>query len=856
MDKQSLSHCGYLTTTLHEVRLILSCNLNAVCTQSFFSGHRMGKKGRRESETPGRETFDPLPVESKTPATVVLLLNSPEEDILVKACEAIFTFAEKGDENKVCLLGLGALEPLCRIITHSNKLVRRNAFMALGTMATNGDVKNALKKLDAIPSIIKNLSLEEDTVVHEFATLCLASLSVDFVCKVQITDNQGLPPLIQLLSGPEPDVQKNSLEIILNLVQDYQSHLVLHELDLIPPLLELLKSDFPVIQHLVLKTLQKVTTEKGTLAVFREKQGFNKIMDILNNMEFSDLHSEALQVAANCLTDNESIQLIHESGDLNRLMEFLLKPSTPEIQSSAVKCITQVAQNPESHKLLSGQNVEKILVDLLNVADISVKTSACQAVAAMSLHQASKDCFRDLGGIPALVQSLSSDSSILKEAATLALANLTCRNQLNALAVYEAGGHEILVRQLRESSPRMVANSATTLRSMAEQEVIRRSILSHGAMQALVEPLKSTDPQILINATQCLSVLACDNEARVELHRAGGLQLLVNLLHSFNRDVLHSACLAVNVCASDDLTTVEMCKFGALEILQEINQSRNRRSRVSELAMMRLLHSNLSVKYSLTGHLASTDIITSGFYDAGKACSGQRILTLEELSKEPVNQRQPIISINTATEETTDMPEDRQSDPSESDTSIKGDRKSQRKKRKEDKQKDEAQSESVTEKPWSMMDDVSLQILIKEAKESILPLNDERQQFATLARLVSEAMGGAVEMEKLHEFPWMLHLSELKFQLQSNVVPIGLISRGIYCHRALLFKCLADCIGLSCTLVRGEHNRAWNEILLFNQSPFSQHQFSQPRRFIVDLLHQPGSLLAVDSPAALQYQTI
>lgn len=58
------------------------------------------------------------------------------------------------------------------------------------------------------------------------------------------------------------------------------------------------------------------------------------------------------------------------------------------------------------------------------------------------------------------------------------------------------------------------------------------------------------------------------------------------------------------------------------------------------------------------------------------------------------------------------------------------------------------------------------------------------------ARLVSEAMGGAVEMEKLHEFPWVLHLSELKFQLQSNVVPIGLITRGIYRHRALLFKVL------------------------------------------------------------------
>lgn len=40
--------------------------------------------------------FEPLPVEGKNPATVVLLLSSPEEDILVKACEAIHTFAEKG----------------------------------------------------------------------------------------------------------------------------------------------------------------------------------------------------------------------------------------------------------------------------------------------------------------------------------------------------------------------------------------------------------------------------------------------------------------------------------------------------------------------------------------------------------------------------------------------------------------------------------------------------------------------------------------------------------------------------------------------------------------------------------------
>ncbi len=57
-----------------------------------------------------------------------------------------------------------------------------------------------------------------------------------------------------------------------------------------------------------------------------------------------------------------------------------------------------------------------------------------------------------------------------------------------------------------------------------------------------------------------------------------------------------------------------------------------------------------------------------------------------------------------------------------------------RKKKEDDKKKNESPPESPTEKPWKMMDDVSLQLLVKEAKESILPLSDEREQYAALAR--------------------------------------------------------------------------------------------------------------------------
>lgn len=58
--------------------------------------------------------------------------------------------------------------------------------------------------------------------------------------------------------------------------------------------------------------------------------------------------------------------------------------------------------------------------------------------------------------------------------------------------------------------------------------------------------------------------------------------------------------------------------FRALEQLQAINQSQNRKSCYSNLAMITLVNANMSIKYSLTGHLSATDIITDGFYDVGK----------------------------------------------------------------------------------------------------------------------------------------------------------------------------------------------------------------------------------------------
>lgn len=56
-----------------------------------------------------------------------------------------------------------------------------------------------------------------------------------------------------------------------------------------------------------------------------------------------------------------------------------------------------------------------------------------------------------------------------------------------------------------------------------------------------------------------------------------------------------------------------------------------------------------------------------------------------------------------------------------------------RKKKEKDKQYDEVK-EPPTEKQQNIIEDVSLQMLIKKAKDTVLPLKDEKEQYAALAR--------------------------------------------------------------------------------------------------------------------------
>ncbi|XP_049654164.1 armadillo repeat-containing protein 3 isoform X3 [Accipiter gentilis] len=867
----------------------------------------MGKKVKKEVEPPPKDVFDPLLIESKTAATVVLMLSSPEEEVLAKACDALYKFASKGDENKMTLLGLGAVEHLYKLISHEDPIVRRNAIMVFGIMASNHDVKKLLRELDVTNLLISQLALEEDVVIHEFATLCLAHMAVEYTTKVQIFEQGGLEPLIRLLSSPDPDVKKNSVECIYLLVQDFQSRAAVRALNVIPPLLELLKSEYPVIQLLALKTLEVISKDRETRIILGENKGLDCLLKILEINEFSDLHVEALAVLGNCLEDVCTLQLIQQTGGLKKLLSLVGVSTVPDIQKNAAKAITKAAYDSENRKILSEEEVEKCLINLLEIDNDGVKIAAAQAISAMCENLASKRAFR-LQGIPQLVQLLSSDNEEVKEAAVTALANLTAASPSNASAVAEAEGIEPLVNTLNAQRDGAIANAATVLTNLATQEPFRINIQSCGIMSVLVKPLRSTSSQVQSKAAFAVAAFGCDADARTELRNAGGLGPLVELLYSKDEEVRRNACWAVMVCASDELTAVELCRLRALDILEEINLSTGRKNNFSEAALEKLLDNNLSQKYSQMGYLSSSNIITDGFYDYGQIKPGVKFLSLEELSTQELTDRRAVIFINAKPQENPKPSsllavEEKAQDSSYEQTILspsisrkgsrekassmvspmeekqelsgqrcslsksstrekglrKGKGKNEEEKSKEvsritSKVQDEIHPENLH---WLPPPDFILLDYINDVSKTILPLTTTREQVVALAQFVADKMGGPIERDKLHDFSWELHISEIQFELKCNVVPIGKVKKGTFYHRALLFKVIADRIGIGCSLVRGEYNRAWNEVKLVDDSPQGvAGLLLPPQEYIVDLMFEPGFLIKQGSAEADQYKHI
>ncbi|KAJ0239693.1 Protein kinase superfamily protein [Hirschfeldia incana] len=126
------------------------------------------------------------------------------------------------------------------------------------------------------------------------------------------------------------------------------------------------------------------------------------------------------------------------------------------------------------------------------------------------------------------------------------------------------------------------------------------------------------------------------------------------------------------------------------------------------------------------------------------------------------------------------------------------------------------------------------------ASENMLVLVEQ------LGRLVAVYMGGNFQMEQGDlQKRWKLVSNRLKEFRKCIILPIGSLTMGLCRHRAILFKKLADYIGLPCRIARGckyckENHQSCCLVKIDDEKKLS-------REYVVDLIGKPGNIHDPDS---------
>ncbi|XP_074263665.1 serine/threonine-protein kinase CTR1 [Silene latifolia] len=155
--------------------------------------------------------------------------------------------------------------------------------------------------------------------------------------------------------------------------------------------------------------------------------------------------------------------------------------------------------------------------------------------------------------------------------------------------------------------------------------------------------------------------------------------------------------------------------------------------------------------------------------------------------------------------------------------------------------------------------DTSMEVLLvdKRGDARLKKLQDKAQELSSasestlvlveqLGKLVSNHMGGNFPVEQGDLYlRWKVISKRLKDLHKCIVLPIGSLSSGLCRHRAILFKKLADYVGLPCRIAQGCRYCAAD----YRSSclVIIEDDRQLPREFVVDLVCEPGNVHSPDS---------
>ncbi|TPX37412.1 hypothetical protein SmJEL517_g00466 [Synchytrium microbalum] len=685
--------------------------------------------------------------------TLILLLRSPEPGICVNSADAITKYAEKSLKQRIQLLNLGIVLPLLDLTKSKDASTRRSAAACLAASFENVDMHQDMRKHDLIVALISLLTGEAPEVQEE-AAFALANLARDFSNKTEIRTEGGIKALIKLLDSPDPDCRKNGAHALSAVLDDFTNRHELRSAGGVQPLLDLVNAEYLEIQENALLCLIRCTEDFATRVDIRKIGGIKRFIEALGH-DSPGLHYLTLLCLSNCLEDGEMALQFIENGGIQAVAKSLTTEDAKTKRHAAI-VVSRIARNEKANALMKDAGILQALTANVTLTDPQTVAGAALAIATLAKSDLNRSEFLRLGAVENLFAKLAHEDREVIRNAEWALAGLALNAKVRTkVRTMDVPTRIIALLQQYHDDAAILAGGCEFIANMAEDSDLRATIIKQGAVPILVNVLSSSDVKAVASAALALSRLALDAEGRTSLDENKAIPKLTELLSSPDLQVVRNASYAVAAACQLDVNAHTACKSGAVNTLVTLSRTSSKSAAsFATDALSKLLDYHLPVKYWLRSRLDLTDTIQNGFYDIGPAAATDSCFpSLQDLQAMPVNQKREVLVVDFTND--------------------------------------------------TVLNTLVMKITSDGFYESTTSRAD---QIKKIADTVVETMGGTGEQ------PFQFRIAELKLNLASNVIPLGKIDRGGLYHRSLLFKVLADKVGVKAMLVRGDFNRFWNVV--------------------------------------------
>lgn len=249
-------------------------------------------------------------------------------------------------------------------------------------------------------------------------------------------------------------------------------------------------------------------------------------------------------------------------------------------------------------------------------------------------------------------------------------------------------------------------------------------------------------------------------------------------------ECLKSTYLAVRKCAATKIGLLAQGKLaagilyeaGVLEELCMVQSLQDQSSPLAGIAIKNILGANPILKFAMTGFLDFSDITGNIFYDVGPLKASDRLKSLQFYAKDPVNDARPVWILNIT----------------------------------------EIGTEEAT--GFSLPYDPELRKAVQICVAKIGASTDANEKAETLAIESANFCGDPMTREDAYSSVDWQEVSQYRCHYNTNTVRISLPAQTGYRHRALLFKIIADKVGIPCRCVCGEYQIEYNIICIQSET--------------------------------------